>query len=74
MMLRGRKNRQNVDQGFILSDHADWQELNTTIDATGCEKVVITHGYSEIMARWLRERGYEALVEKTTYDEGNETG
>ena len=74
MMLRGRKNWQHLDKGFILSDHADWQELNATINATGCERVVITHGYSEVMAKWLCEQGYEALAEKTTYNDGNEIG
>lgn len=68
MILRGRKRWQNVDKGFILSDHADWTELNSVINATGCDRVIVTHGYSDIFAQWLRSRGYSALAEKTTYE------
>jgi putative mRNA 3-end processing factor len=67
MALRGRRRWQNLDKGFILSDHADWNDLNTTIRNTGCERVIVTHGYSEIFARWLRTKGYQAQSEKTSY-------
>lgn len=74
MILRGRKNWYHVDKGFVLSDHADWKGLNTTIAATGCDTVIVTHGYSEIFARWLRQQGYQAFAEKTHYeDDGDET-
>jgi len=69
MILRGRKNWYHVDKGFVLSDHADWMGLNSTIAATGCDMVIVTHGYSEIFARWLRQQGYQALAEKTHYED-----
>jgi putative mRNA 3-end processing factor len=29
-----------------MSDHADWNGLVSAIDATGCESVYLTHGYT----------------------------
>ena len=43
--------------------------MNQTIKATGCERVIVTHGYTEIFAKWLREQGYDAQSEKTLYGE-----
>jgi putative mRNA 3-end processing factor len=75
MILRGRKRWQNVDKGFVLSDHADWSELNTTIRATGCEQVIVTHGYSDIFTQWLQSNGYPARAGKTAYEgENGEVG
>jgi putative mRNA 3-end processing factor len=34
---------------FCLSDHADWNGLISAIDATGCESVYLTHGYTAII-------------------------
>jgi putative mRNA 3-end processing factor len=72
MTLRGRKKWQHVDRGFVLSDHADWKGLNAAVESTGCERVIVTHGYTDSYARWLRELGYWAQPEKTAYE--GETG
>lgn len=69
MILRGRKNWFHMDKGFMLSDHTDWKGLNSTIAATGCDTVIVTHGYSEVFARWLRQQGYQAFAEKTHYED-----
>lgn len=55
MQLRGTRRRISVDKGFPLSDHADWYQLNDAVKATGCEKVIVTHGYQAAYARYLRE-------------------
>ncbi|MEM6642593.1 MAG: ligase-associated DNA damage response exonuclease [Bacteroidota bacterium] len=68
MMLRGSKRRQNADRGFILSDHADWDGLNDAVKATGAERVICTHGYTEAYSRWLCENGLEAYSEKTFFE------
>jgi len=60
MAVRGRKSWNHVDRGFILSDHVDWQGLNDTISHTGCEHVIVTHGYTDILARWLQDKGLHA--------------
>lgn len=67
MALRGAKNRRAVDRGFVLSDHADWQGLNTAVKATGAEKVYATHGYTSIFSRWLQEQGIAAAEVQTMY-------
>ncbi len=68
MGLRGARRRRGADRGFILSDHADWPELNQAVAATGAERVFVTHGYTEIFARWLRSRGLAARDVKTQYE------
>jgi putative mRNA 3-end processing factor len=62
MALRSWRHRSNVDQGFVLSDHADWRSLIETVHATGAEEVWITHGYAAVLARYLREQGIHASV------------
>ena len=68
MHVRGARRRRSVDRGFTLSDHVDWPQLLSAIDATGAERVFVTHGFSEIVVRWLREHGLEAHVLKTRYE------
>ncbi len=74
MMLRGPRRRRNVDRGFVLSDHADWSELNTAIKATGAENIYVTHGYSTIYSKYLREQGYNASVVETEYEGETDSG
>jgi putative mRNA 3-end processing factor len=67
MMVRGARRRRAVDRGFVLSDHADWPELNIAIRATAAETVYVTHGFSEELVRWLNETGMNAKPLKTEY-------
>jgi putative mRNA 3-end processing factor len=67
MAVRGAKNRRAIDQGFVLSDHADWPDLNTAVKLTGAEKVFVTHGYTSVFSRWLNENGIEAAEVHTMY-------
>src|SRR5690606_33486146 len=60
MRIRGARRRRALDRGFTLSDHVDWPSLLAAIDATGAQRVWVTHGYREPVVRWLRERGMEA--------------
>ncbi len=57
MRIRGTRRRRALDRGFVLSDHADWDDLLRTIEATGATRIGVTHGYAEQMARYLNERG-----------------
>lgn len=68
MKLRGTRRRRGADRGFVLSDHADWNDLNTAIRETGASKVFVTHGYTEIFAQWLNSRGIEAKEVKTKFE------
>jgi putative mRNA 3-end processing factor len=62
MRVRGHRRRRAVDRGFVVSDHVDWPSLLEAIDATGAERVWVTHGYREPVVRWLREHGLNALA------------
>lgn len=68
MKLRGTRRRRGADRGFVLSDHADWNDLNKAVNATGAEKIFVTHGYAEIFAQWLRGNGLEAEEVKTRFE------
>jgi putative mRNA 3-end processing factor len=75
MRIRGTRRRRSVDRGFVLSDHVDWPALLAAIDATGAQRVLVTHGYREPLARWLNEHGIEARAVasgwKGEFDEGD---
>lgn len=62
MQLRGNRRRRNVDRGFVVSDHADWQGLLHSIAQTGASRVVVMHGAGEPLVRLLRERGLDAAT------------
>jgi putative mRNA 3-end processing factor len=67
MQVRGNARRKNVDAGFALSDHADWNGLLTAVKATGAQKVFVTHGFQSAFSRYLNENGIEAAEVKTDY-------
>jgi putative mRNA 3-end processing factor len=62
MRIRGARRRRAIDRGFVLSDHVDWPSLLATVEATGAERVWVTHGTREPLVRWLTERGMDAQV------------
>lgn len=67
MQVRGNVRRRNVDAGFALSDHADWDGLLTTVKETGAEKVFVTHGFQSAFSRYLNESGIQSAEVKTEY-------
>jgi putative mRNA 3-end processing factor len=69
MQIRGNRRRRGVDQGFALSDHADWPGLLDAIHATGAERVYATHGAVGALTRYLRETGLDARALQTEYGE-----
>ena len=72
MQLRGARRRGGYDQGFVLSDHADWPGLMAAIAATGAPRVIVTHGSVPVMVRYLAEQGLQAGAFETEY--GDEAG
>lgn len=73
MQVRGNVRRKNVDGGFVISDHADWNGLLEAVKATGASKVYVTHGYQSVFSRYLNEIGIASAEVKTEYgleDEG----
>ncbi|HMT28807.1 MAG TPA: ligase-associated DNA damage response exonuclease [Bacteroidia bacterium] len=72
MAIRGAKNRRAVDQGFVLSDHADWNDLNTAVVNSGAEKVFVTHGFTSVFSKWLNENNIASAEVKTMYGNDEE--
>jgi putative mRNA 3-end processing factor len=68
MLIRGARRRRAVDRGFALSDHADWPGLLSAIEATGAQRIFVTHGQVPVMVRWLTEQGYEARAMETRFE------
>ena len=67
MAIRGAKNRRAIDRGFVLSDHADWTELNKAVEECGAERVFVTHGSTDVFSKWLNEKGITAAEVSTMY-------
>lgn len=76
MAVRRLQRRRKVDRGFVLSDHADWEELNRTVMECGASRVLATHGYSSAFTRWLRKGGIDAAELETAFraEEVDEVG
>jgi putative mRNA 3-end processing factor len=55
MQIRGNRRRRGYERGFVISDHADWKDLISTILSTGAKRVLLTHGNTEALERYLRE-------------------
>ncbi len=60
MAIRGIKRRRNAGQGFVMSDHADWDGLNEAVALTKAERVYTMHGYTDAYAKWLSGNGLDA--------------
>lgn len=67
MRVRGMRRRTALDRGFALSDHADWPALLETIAATGAERILVTHGYSDVLVRYLRSQDVQAFTMETQF-------
>jgi putative mRNA 3-end processing factor len=59
MQVRGQAKRNPADTGFAISDHADWNGLLNAIKATNAQKVLVTHGFTSVLSRYLNEIGLE---------------
>ena len=68
MRLRGTRRREAYDRGFVMSDHSDWPGLIRTIEETGAKRVLATHGNTDALVGYLRERGIEAAPLKTQFE------
>jgi putative mRNA 3-end processing factor len=68
MLVRGARRRRSLDRGFPLSDHVDWPALMAAIEATGADRIWVTHGFTTPVVRWLRERGLDAQAVPTRFE------
>lgn len=67
MRIRGARRRRSVDRGFVLSDHADWPGLTKAIQSSQAQNVLVTHGYTAPMVRWLNDRGINSMSLSTQF-------
>jgi putative mRNA 3-end processing factor len=69
MRIRGARRRRSLDRGFPFSDHADWPDLLRAIAETRAERVWVTAGFRNPLARWIAEHGGSALAIEGRWEE-----
>ena len=69
MLTRSTRRSQTFDRGFPLSDHADWPGLLKAIEETNADQVLVTHGESGPIIRWLTESGKNASALNSQFSE-----
>lgn len=57
MRVRQRARARGVELPLVISDHADWEELNRTLDEVGAPEVWVTHGREEALIHAAGQRG-----------------
>jgi putative mRNA 3-end processing factor len=57
--MQGGSGFRRHDKGFVMSDHADWEDLNRTILETGARQVFVQHRDGALIQH-LRKKGIEA--------------
>ncbi len=57
MRVRQRARSRGVELPLVISDHADWTELNDTVDEVGAPEIWVTHGREEALIHEVAKRG-----------------
>ena len=57
MRVRQRAKSRGVELPLVISDHADWNELNATLDEVAAPEVWVTHGREEALIHAAERRG-----------------
>ncbi|NBS12329.1 MAG: ligase-associated DNA damage response exonuclease [Gammaproteobacteria bacterium] len=73
MQIRGVRRRRALTQGFVLSDHADWDGLLQTIKDSGASRVLATHGETRVLTDYLNRMGVEAARLSTSFGQDEDT-
>jgi len=60
MRVRARARQGGIELPLVISDHADWDGLTTTIAATGAGEIWVTHGQEDALVHWCKTRGLAA--------------
>ena len=60
MRVRARARQRGIELPLVISDHADWDGLTATIQATGASEVWVTHGAEEALVHWCETRQLKA--------------
>jgi putative mRNA 3-end processing factor len=60
MQIRQRARQRGVELPLVISDHADWDELTTTILEVTPQELWVTHGRDDALTRWAQLQGLSA--------------
>ena len=60
MRVRQRARQKNVELPLVISDHADWDELTTTIREIAPAELWVTHGREDALVHWCMTRQIKA--------------
>ncbi|MBS7536906.1 ligase-associated DNA damage response exonuclease [Ancylobacter sonchi] len=60
MRIRARARQHGVELPLVVSDHADWDDLQHAILATGCAELWVTHGQEDALVHWAGQAGLAA--------------
>ena len=70
MSVRQRAKQRGVELPLIISDHADWDELTSTIAEVAPEELWVTYGREDALVRWAELNGQKARpLRLVGYDE-----
>jgi putative mRNA 3-end processing factor len=73
MRVRQRAKSRGVELPLVISDHADWDELNATLDEVGAPEVWVTHGREEALIHAAGQRGIRGRALRLVgYDDEDE--
>ncbi|HTW29554.1 MAG TPA: ligase-associated DNA damage response exonuclease [Acetobacteraceae bacterium] len=59
MRVRQRAKMGGIELPLVISDHADWDELNRTVDEVAAPEIWVTHGREEALIHAAAQRGIE---------------
>jgi putative mRNA 3-end processing factor len=60
MRVRARARQGGIELPLVISDHADWDGLCATIEATEAGEIWVTHGQEDALVHWCTTRGLRA--------------
>jgi putative mRNA 3-end processing factor len=60
MRIKQRAKQRGVELPLVISDHADWDELNATIDEIAAPEIWVTHGQEDALVHAAALRGRRA--------------
>lgn len=60
MRVRARARQRGVELPLVMSDHADWDDLCSTILDTGASDIWVTHGQEDGLVHWCATQGIAA--------------
>ncbi len=75
MRVRQRAKQGGVELPLVISDHADWDELNATLDDVGAPEIWVTHGTEDALIYAAGQKGLRGRALRLIgYGEEEEAG